>query len=179
MNNSTYKVAFSGILCGLSIVVLFFGSLFPSMEYALPAISGLCLIPLVIDVSRRYAAIAYAAVSLLSMMVVPNKEVALLYTLFFGFYPILKSVFESLKSKFLCQLFKLLVFNISMIAEYFISIYIFGLPIDGFVFNGVNIALVILFLGNFVFLLYDIVVTRMVVLYVNVIKKHISKIFKL
>lgn len=70
-------------------------SIIPNLELALPAISGLFVAVIVIEVDKKWALGVWAAVSLLSLTVVPNKAAAIIYAVFFGYYPVLKSVLES------------------------------------------------------------------------------------
>lgn len=78
-------IAFGGVICGLAIAVLFLSGLFPMLDYTLPAISGILLISMVIEYGYKSALLCYAAVAVLSLLLVPNKEVALLFAGFFGF----------------------------------------------------------------------------------------------
>lgn len=79
----------------LSVALMALVSIIPNLELALPAISGLFVAVIVIEVDKKWALGVWAAVSLLSLIVVPNKAAAIIYAVFFGYYPVLKSVLES------------------------------------------------------------------------------------
>ena len=89
---NTSKTALGGIVAALSVATMFLTAVIPTLTYALPAVAGVLLVVMVIDVGKKWAFGVYAAVSLLSLLVLPDKEAAVLYVFFFGLYPIFKSV---------------------------------------------------------------------------------------
>ena len=91
----TSKIALSAVFAALSVALMALVSIIPNLELALPAISGLFVAVIVIEVDKKWALGVWAAVSVLSLIVVPNKEAAIIYAVFFGYYPVLKSVLES------------------------------------------------------------------------------------
>ena len=122
---------------------------------------------------------AYAAVCVLSFIILTDKEAALYYTIFLGVYPILKSFFERIRSRFLQYFVKFLVFNVSMTGAFFISITVLSVPKESFTVFGFYVPWLFLILGNFVFILYDICVTKLVTVYLNKWHKKIRKNTKL
>ena len=81
------KTALGGIVAALSVTMMFLTAVIPTLTYALPAAAGVLLIIVVIDVDKKWAFGVYAAVSLLSLLVLPDKEAAVMYVFFFGHYP--------------------------------------------------------------------------------------------
>ena len=61
---------------------------------------------------------------------VPDKQAALLYVIFFGYYPILKALIERLKNKIVQWVLKYAVFNAAIVSAYFIAIYLLSIPAD-------------------------------------------------
>ena len=88
------KTALGGILAALSLVLMFLFAIFPSATIAAPAVASILLIFAVLEMGKGWAFGIYVAVSLLAMLVVPTKEAAVLYVVFFGYYPILKALIE-------------------------------------------------------------------------------------
>ncbi len=174
------KIAFGGVLSALSLVCMFLSALFPFAEYTCPALAGILLIALVIDFGKKTAWTAYGAVSLLSLLVVPNKESALLFLLFFGCYPILKSNLEHLKSRSAEWTVKILFFNISVLAAYWAVIYIFGMTevLDDMTLGLKYGALLLLLLGNVVFVIYDMALSRLVALYCSSLRPKLRPLLK-
>lgn len=175
LNTQSGKVAFSSIFAALALSMMFAGSLFPFADYSAVAIGGLFLVPIVIDVGRRYATIAYFASAILGLIIVPNKEIALFYAIFFGYYPILKSVFESCKNKIVEFVLKFAVFNLTMIAAFLISINLLEISKEEYVIFDVYLPWLFLIMGNIVFILYDFCLTKMIILYINVIREKIMR----
>ena len=95
MQKKSQQVALGGIATALCIVLMFATGMIPFSYYALPALAGLVLIAVREENGLSTALIVFAAVSLLSVFVVPIKEAALLFIAFFGYYPIIKAIFES------------------------------------------------------------------------------------
>ena len=86
------KTALAGIISALAVAIMFATTIIPFLTYALSAISGALLLLMVIEINRRWAFTSYVAVSILSILLLNDKEAALMYILFFGYYPIMKSV---------------------------------------------------------------------------------------
>ena len=90
MQKKSGQVALGGIATGMCIALMFATGMIPFSYYALPALAGLVLIAVREENGLSTALIVFAAVSLLSVFVVPIKEAALLFIAFFGYYPILQ-----------------------------------------------------------------------------------------
>ena len=77
------KVALGGIMGALSLMIMFLTA-FPYMTYALPAIAGAVLIPVVIELGSKWAWMVYACVSFLSLLIAPSLEAKVMFIAFFG-----------------------------------------------------------------------------------------------
>ena len=106
------KIALGGLLTALGVVLMFLTGLIPIGTYALPAIAGVLLIVAVIEIGAKWAWMIYAAVAVLSLLFAADKEAALLFVLFFGYYPVLKSFLERISNKVLSWISKFAVFNV-------------------------------------------------------------------
>ncbi len=162
------KIAFGGIIAALSLVLMLMTGVLPVGTYALPCFAGILLTAIVIEFGALWAVGVYVGVSVLSFLLVSDKEAALYYTLILGIYPILKSFFERIKIKWICFVLKLAFFNIVAVAAFYISIYVLSIPLESFSVFGINMPLLFLALGNIVFIVYDICVTRLVAIYLHV-----------
>jgi len=163
---TSFKVSLGGIIGALSIVLMFLTSLVPFGTYAFPAFAGMLLVCVVIELSYPWAFLVYTVVSLLSMLMLSDKEAALYYVIFLGFYPIIKGLIEKLKSKVLQYIIKYAVFNICIISAFYISIFLLSIPKESFNIFGIYLPWVFLVIANITFLLYDMCVTRIVTLYI-------------
>ena len=84
------KIALCGVLSALSVVVLLVGNVLQIGTYAAPMLASFLLIPVLEDYGKKYALLLYAVVSLLSLFLVPDKELVLFYVLVLGYYPVLR-----------------------------------------------------------------------------------------
>ena len=161
----TIHLTFCGIIAALSVVVLFFTGLIPIATLALPALAGLFLIPVVAELGVPWGFGVYAVASLLGFFFTPDREAALFYVLFFGYYPVLFGVLAKLQSRPLRLTVKLLIFNAAVVAETLLSVYILGIPWESISILGPWTAPVLLLAANAVFLLYDRALAGLIVLY--------------
>lgn len=150
----------------------------PFMTYALPLAAGALLILAVIEINKRWAFFVYVAVSLLSVFVVPDKEAAVFYVSFFGYYPIIKSTLEKHLNIVVEWIVKLVIFNASTVAGYFFTTYVLGIPFDETGEFGKYSLLILLALANAVFIAYDVMLTKFITLYLMKFRKSFHKIFK-
>jgi hypothetical protein len=97
-NKSSTRIALGGISAALCLVVMMTTALMPFATYALPALAGILLIPIAFELGCNTAWITYIAVAILSILIVPDKEAALMFISFFGYYPILKIYIDKLKN---------------------------------------------------------------------------------
>lgn len=177
------RVAFGGITSALSLVCMFLSSLLPFAEYTCPALAGIALTALVIDFGKRTAYLAYAVVALLSLIIVPNKESALLFLFFFGYYPILKASLEQIHPRILEWAAKLAVFNAAILAAYWLMINALGMSqvLEDAAFAGFSLRLsllLLLLLGNVTFVLFDHALTRLIALYCAKLRPRLQKHFR-
>ena len=178
MKRST-RIAYGGIISALSLVAMFFTGVFPFAEYALPAISGVFLVVLVIEFGFKSAVAAFVAVSILSFIITPNKEAVILFVAFLGYYPIVKGRIEMLHNKIIQWTIKFALFNVAAVGSYMLMIYVFNMTeiMEDFAVFQFG-AWVLLILGNAVFFIYDIALTRLISLYVYQIKpKYLKRLF--
>lgn len=178
MKYRSFKVALGGIIASLSIVLMLLTGIIPVLTYAVPAICGALLMMLVIELGPKFALSVYAAVAILSLLVVADKEAAVMYAAFFGYYPVLKGFLEKHFKKFLCWTVKYIVFNVTMIVSYFIVSRLFGITFSDMDSFGKFAMPILLAAGNVVFALYDVALTRLVTAYLFRWQKHIKKLFK-
>ena len=174
----TSKTALGGIVSALSVTLMLLTGIIPFMTYALPLAAGALLILMVIEINKRWAFIVYAAVSLLGILVVPDKEAAVFYIAFFGYYPIIKSTLEKHLNIVVEWVVKMLIFNLSTVAGYFFTTYVLGVPFDETGEFGKYSLIILLVLANAVFIAYDIMLTRFITLYLRKFRKSFHKIFK-
>ncbi len=178
MKNSA-KTALGGMIAALSLVTMLLTAVIPYLTYALPAFSGALLVLMVIEINKKWAVCTFAAVSVLSFLILPDKEAAMMYFAFFGCYPIIKPIIEEkFSSKIIRLSLKALFFNAAAVSAYLIIIYVFGIPIEETEEFGKWAIPMLLVMGNVMFVLYDLCITRLVTLYLLKWQKKFRRLFK-
>ncbi|MDD6011252.1 MAG: hypothetical protein PUC33_00215 [Oscillospiraceae bacterium] len=177
------KTAIGGMSVALS-VVLMLATVIGIWTYALPAIAGLLIMFCVIELNKKWAAGVFAAVSILSLILLPNKEAAVFYTCFFGCYPIIKAILESKLPRVAEYILKFAVFNVGILLAGVIMVKLFGMPMaellgtEGEQGAWVKYALPLtIAVGNVTFLAYDFMLTFEAALYIRRWQKKFRKLF--
>ena len=173
MKKLSFQIAFGGIAAALWLVLMFSVAVLPFMVYAFPMLSGLLIYAVSYECGKKMGLAAYASVAVLLMILSPEKESAMLFAFFFGYYPIFSVFIDRLKSKLLQWILRLLVFNCSMVAVYFILMKVL-VAVDSEEFTKYSLIFFLL-CGNVILVLYDKMIRVMTVKYV---KSYRKKLFR-
>ena len=154
------RAAVGGILAAGSLAVLWLACLVPSGQLGVTAAAGLFPVGAVLAAGRGAGALCWAAASLLGLLLLPDKGVALMYLLFLGLYPVLKSRLEQSRHLAAEWAGKLLVFNaaLTVLALLFRELFLPALP----PWLGERGMAVLYGAGNLVFVLYDVALSRLI-----------------
>lgn len=172
------KVALGGVAAALSVLLMCVAGVTSTLVYAIPMLAGALLMVLVIELNPGFATAVYIAVSFLSLLILGNKEAAVMYIAFFGYYPIIKSFLEKYLKNLLCWFVKYVIFNIAMISAYFAVTKIFMISYDDIKGFGKWALPLLLLAGNVIFVMYDILLTRLVTIYLYKWRKYVKRVFK-
>lgn len=176
MKKTTAVLTLCAIISALTMALML-AAYFPFLTYAVPAVAGaLVIIPLV-EAGKRYAFASYVVSGAL-VLLFAEPEAKLMYVCFFGFYPIIKSLFEKIKWIVLEYLLKFAVFNVAVTLVYLVFARLFMIEVDGFGDFGKYSVLIFYVMGNFAFLLYDICLSRICALYMSRLHERVRKILK-
>lgn len=170
----TKKISVCAMLAAVSVVILYLGSVFEIMDLTISCAASLTVLFCTVELGNRYAAAVYAATSILSLIIVPNKWIVIYFIMFFGIMPITKKLFEK-TGKIFSWVLKIAAFNAEIFAFYFIA-----QKLDFFAENesGLPYLIVLLVLANFVFIMSDILYTLLFVIYDKKYRARIRKILK-
>ena len=174
----TQRIATGGLLTAFSMVMIILAGVVPSGTFTFPAAAGIIIGILSFTAGKSYAWASFFIVALLSFVICPNKEAALCFTLFLGYYPLAKDIIEKLRLKIIQYILKLLLFNASAVTIYYLLLFVFSMPADSFEYFGINIPGLFLAILNVVFLIYDLAITMFLVVYKEKINKFVTKINK-
>ena len=173
---NTKKITFCGIVASISIVIML-TSYFPYLTYAIPALAGLFMMIPLIECGVLWAVGTYIA-SAMIVFITGEMESKILYVMFLGYYPVLKSLIEKINKQFIEWILKLICFNIAAVAFYYVSTVVFGISFDDFGQWDKYGALLFLALCNVVFVLYDIGISRVATYYMFTLHDKVRKIIK-
>ena len=87
-------------------------------QFIAPAVASFLIATVCMECGITMAWTAYAAVSLLGLLFVPDKEIALIFTVLLGYYPLVKPKFDRIRPRALQLVCKLLLCNAAVLAMY-------------------------------------------------------------
>ncbi len=176
MKGNTAKTALCGMVSALSLALMMFEGLIQVASIAMPAIAGCLLIPIVAEAGLGWAFGSYGATAALCLLLAPDKEAALIYLLFFGYYP---AVLGRIKNAVLRWGAKLLVFNGAAVGEVLLATYVLGIPWEDIPFLPMPWGMTaLLALANVVFVLYEFTLAGLIREYYRRMHGKLSKYFK-
>lgn len=156
------QIAFGGVMAALALVVMNLVGLIPVATYVCPSLCMVLLSVVLKLCGRRIAWAWYGAVSILSMLLAPDKEAAAIFAVL-GYYPIVKPSMERSK---LATVWKYLFFNVLILSVYWLLISIMGLTEIAQEFSemGLLFTAVMLLMGNLIFAMLDKILSRIAIM---------------
>lgn len=116
-------MALGGMLTAVSIVIMCMGSIIPVNTYVCPVLCIFLTRPVLEKCGRRIGWCYYLATAILSLMLAPDREAALVYALL-GYYPMIRPFFEKLGV--LAAPAKLALFTLAGVASYGLLLLVMG-----------------------------------------------------
>lgn len=168
--------AVCGMMAALSVVLMFITTFVPVFVYVIPIVTGL-IVYFVSQLSdKKWALGVFFSTSFLSLILLTDKEAALTYALFFGYYPLIKETIERL-SRWISRIIKLVIFNIAAVSIGVLGVVLLGVSGDEYNEFGKLTIPILLTLANAAFILYDIALTRnkgLLKILANKVKKSVN-----
>lgn len=152
-SDRTKRIALGGMLAAVAVVIMCLGGLVPITTYVCPVLCCLTQYVVLRFCAKRLAWAWFAVVSILSLLLGPDKEAAMVF-LAVGSYPLLKKNFERSN---ISVVLKFLFFNGMILLSYFAMIYLLGMQDiaqENMQFGMIGLILILL-LGNVTFFLLD------------------------
>lgn len=159
MKNKTKNTAACGLMTALSVVLMMLTTLVPVFMYVIPIITGLLVLFTADFANKKWGTGVYFATAFLSLLLITDKEAALTYALFFGYYPLIKDIIEKLP-KAVSWILKFVVFNAAAVGIGVISFYLFGVLGEEYDEFGKYTIPILLAMANVAFILYDFCLTK-------------------
>lgn len=110
-------MAFGGMMTAVAVVVMCLGSLIPVNTYICPVLCILITKPVMIRCGNRIAWCYYLAAGILSLLLAPDREAAVVYG-FLGYYPLIRSRFECIRNSVLRFGAKIIFFTLAGVGAY-------------------------------------------------------------
>lgn len=164
--NKTKIIAFSSVMCALGTAMLYLGSVIDVIDITMAAFSSFIILVSMIEIGGYVPFLVYGVTSVLSFILLPNKGSALLYIIFFGFYPILKKYLEGLPT-FVSWALKFAVFNVFVFAYLFLAKALFNIEAG-------SMKIYVIILLNVIFFTFDLVLSLFVSVYVLKLRKRLG-----
>lgn len=152
-SDRTKRIALGGMLAAVAVVIMCLGGLVPITTYVCPVLCCLTQYVVLRFCGKRLAWAWFAVVSILSLLLGPDKEAAMVF-LAVGSYPLLKKRLELSRCS---VILKLLFFNGMIMFSYLAMIYLLGMQHvaqENMQFGMIGLILILL-LGNATFFLLD------------------------
>ncbi len=164
---TSFALALCGVSAALAIALMSFASLVPILLFIAPALAGMFVMIVCAECGQKMAICLYAATSLLGGMLVPDKEVVLLFIFLLGYYPLLKAKIERIPQTFFVVALKFLLLNSSMLGMYALLLFLFpvGEISQEFLQTGLWLSVLSLAMGNVAFFFYDKALVNLLRLY--------------
>lgn len=166
------RVTLPAVLAALGVLFLYLSSMAPTGRWGLVAVAGLLPAAAVVSLDLWAGFATYAVTGVLGFFLAPDKLNILLYLLFFGIYPMVKSLAEHIKPVWLRYLAKLAFFNgiLTLFLVAFSGLFLPALPAA-----AAERTWLLYPIGSAVFLVYDLGFTKLVALYVARVDKSIKR----
>lgn len=151
--------ALGGILAAGSLILLWLACAAPSGRLGLTAAAGLFPMAAAVCAGRAAGWLCWGAASVLGLILLPDKGVALLFAAFLGVYPVVKGRIESLNRLGLEWGLKLSLFNTVLTLFWFFFQAILLPEAPGWLQNNILLCYA---LGNLIFVLYDLGMSQVI-----------------
>ena len=158
----------------LGVTVLYLGSFIEVLDISMAVLASVLCTVTVIEYGKGAPWSVFFVTSLLSLLLLPNKFPALLYALFFGYYPIIKESIEKIRSKIAQWAIKLCIFAAAT-ALVFLLTTLFTIDVD--IPAGTFMKIVFTVLIALTLILYDLALTKIITFYIIRLRQRFKKLF--
>lgn len=175
------------VLCALAVVMLGLGAVIEVIDITAAAVAALVLLPILLCYGARYAWLSYAVTGVLGVLLMPQSLGAWMFAGLTGFYPIVKQRLDRLP-RVLSWAVKLLllaaVLFLYLGVFYFIMLGGEGSLFDAFL-KGFGeeegtplMAWAVIILSLFTYILFDLLIDRLLILYYLRWQKRVERWMK-
>jgi hypothetical protein len=185
--HATRRIATCGVFCAVAVVMLGLGAVIEVLDITAAAAAALILLPILLCYGGRYAWLSYAVTATLGVLLMPQSLAAWMYAGLAGFYPMIKQKVDRLP-RVVSWIVKLLLLTAVLFLYLTVFFFIFmggeGSMTDAF-FKGFGeadeppvIAWAVVGLSVLTFVLFDLLIDRLLILYYLRWQKRVEKWMK-
>ena len=185
--HSSRRMAMCAVLCAVAVVILGLGTLIEIFDLTAAALAALILLPVLLCYGRSYAWLSYAVTAALGVILMPQSFAAWSFAGLVGYYPIIKQRLDHLP-RLLGWALKLLLLT-AILCLYVLLVYFMVLGGEGGIFDSFMaafgdtggtpvLAWVAVGLSVLTFVLFDLLIDRLLILYRFRWKKRVEKWMK-
>ncbi len=180
MKKQSFSIALCGVFGALSIVVMLLGVIIPIAMYIAPAVAALLVMIAMEECGRKMAWTLYGAVSIISLLFIPDKEVAFVYVFLLGYYPLVKPRFDAIRRGWARAGAKLLFFNLALAVAYGLLILLLFPGFLAAAWQPLEIltTAAVWLMGNLAFILFDKALVSLLRLYQLVWKRRLHRMLR-
>ena len=158
--SKSWSMAYCGMAAALCVALMLLGTIIPIAMFIAPAVASFLIATVCMECG-------ITAVSLLGLLFVPDKEIALIFTVLLGYYPLVKPRFDRIRPRALQLVCKLLLCNAAVLAMYGLLLVLVpaGSVSQELRTTALAMSLLTLSMGNVAFALYDRALCNLLLLY--------------
>ena len=186
-SHTTRRIAMCAVLCALAVVMLGLGAVIEVIDITAAAVASLVLLPILLCYGARYAWLSYAVTGVLGVLLMPQSLGAWMFAGLTGFYPIIKQKLDRLP-RLLGWAVKLLLLT-AVLLLYLAIFYFILLGGEGCLFDaflkgfgeeeGTPLrAWAVVILSLFTYILFDLLIDRLLILYYLRWQKRVERWMK-
>lgn len=186
-SHTTRRIAMCAVLCALAVVMLGLGAVIEVIDITAAAVASLVLLPILLCYGARYAWLSYAVTGVLGVLLMPQSLGAWMFAGLTGFYPIIKQKLDRLP-RLLGWAVKLLLLT-AVLLLYLAIFYFILLGGEGSLFDAFLkgfgeeegtplMAWAVVILSLFTYILFDLLIDRLLILYYLRWQKRVERWMK-
>ncbi len=171
-HRTAHRVSLTAMFAAMSLLFLYLASVLPTMRIAMYFLSSVFVMGLVIEEEIGLAVMMFIAVSLMSLLLMPNILRVLPYVFFFGHYGIGKYYIQTrIKDKVAAYIVKLIYYNVAVALVYVLA--------KELILQDVSFAestfWLFVVLAEVAFVIYDFIYDKVTAFYFNNIRRLLMK----
>ena len=183
----TKRMAVCALFCALGVVLLYLGALTEVLDLAVAMLVSMLMIPIMFEYGGIYPYLVWTVTGILGLVLYPSSWATQIYAGFLGYYPLVKHQIERVRVKPLAWFLKFATFNTAL-AIYMVLIFlILGKTGDFFDAMWAYLGdfgdlptsnwwlLAVLLLFEVMFVMYDVMLSKVVLLYWYKFRQKIKK----